>query len=89
MGKAGKAESAMAPVSARVPSSQQKCIQTIQELILRGTANSLRLRRAATPDPGLKPMVEELIQAQSNQLATLKALPLHLETGGTEDLSHD
>jgi rhomboid protease GluP len=71
----------------RDPSSQQKCTQTIQELILRGTANLLRLRRATTPDPGLKPMVDELIQAQSSQLARLKAVRLYLETGGAEDPS--
>jgi rhomboid protease GluP len=68
----------------RDPSSQQKCIQTIQELILRGTANLLRLRRATTPDPRLKQKVDELIQAQSNQLARLKAARFYLET----EISH-
>jgi rhomboid protease GluP len=73
----------------RDPSSKQKSTQIIRELIVRGSANLLRLRRATTPDPRLRPMVDELIQAQSNQLGRLRALRSYLETGGTEDLSHD
>ena len=69
------------------PSSQQSRTQTIQELIRRGTANLFRLRRVTTPDTGLIPMVDVLIQAQSDQLARLQAAQRYLETGGDEDLS--
>jgi rhomboid protease GluP len=69
------------------PSFQKKSEQTIEELIRRGTANLLRLRRATTPDASLKPIVNQLIQAQLGQLAKLKAARQYLETGDVEVLS--
>ncbi|MFI5457269.1 MAG: rhomboid family intramembrane serine protease [Isosphaerales bacterium] len=69
------------------PPDQQKHLHNIQELAQRGTANLARLRRATTPVPSLRIMVDELIQAQNSQLGGLRASRRFLETGNTDDLT--
>ena len=45
------------------------------------------LRRATTSDPLLKNMVKALVEAQSSQLAGLRAAERFLETGDPENLN--
>jgi len=69
------------------PPDQQRHLHNIQELAQRGTTNLARLRRATTPDPSLRIMVDELIRAQDSQLAGLRATRRYLETGNADDLT--
>jgi len=69
------------------PPDQRRHLHNIKELLERATANLARLRRAKTPEPGLRIMIDGLIQAQVSQLAGLRATRRYLETGNTDDLS--
>jgi len=69
------------------PPTVQTYFQNIQNLTERGTKNLARLRRATTSDPGLRTMVDSLIQAQTSQLARLEAARRYLETGNALDLT--
>jgi len=69
------------------PPEHQRQLHNVQGLAERGAANLVRLRRATTPDPGLRIMVDAIIHAQAGQLAGLRAMRRYLETGNTDDLT--
>jgi rhomboid protease GluP len=69
------------------PASRTAGTQPIAVLIERGTANRARLLRVSTPDPGLKTIVANLIEAQSEQIRRLHAARRFLDGEGNDDLS--
>jgi hypothetical protein len=68
-------------------SQRQKHLKSVVKLEERAGANAARLRRVATPDPGLRTMLGALIRAQAGQLAELNAAHRYLETGNRDDLT--
>ena len=62
-------------------------LETVRDLIRRAGSNLTALRRATTPYPPLQSMVKALVEAQSRQLAGLRAAERYLETGDPEHLS--
>ncbi len=49
--------------------------------------NRARMRIAVTPDPALRELVDDVVRAQSAQLAGLEAQRAYLETGNREHLN--
>ena len=62
-------------------------LRKVRVLAVRAQANLTALRRAATPDVRLKSMIDAMVEAQSNQLAALRAAERFLETGDTKNLN--
>ncbi len=62
-------------------------LETLRDLIQRGHANLAALRRATSPYAPLQSMVKALVEAQSRQLAGLRAAGRYLETGDLENLT--
>ena len=69
------------------PVARNTHLEAIRDLTRRGLSNLAALRRAATPYPPLKSMVNALIAAQSSQIAGLRAAERFLETGDPEHLT--
>jgi rhomboid protease GluP len=61
--------------------------QRVDELIVRAQVNRVRMQTAVTPDPALRGLVADVVQAQSAQLAALEAQRAYLESGNREHLS--
>jgi rhomboid protease GluP len=67
--------------------SRQDLSQTLRKLQERAVANQGRLGRTVTPDPGLQPIRQALIDGQTAQLAMLAAMLEYLETRNPERLT--
>jgi rhomboid protease GluP len=68
------------------PGARAVHLNTIRALVKRALANLKTLRRATTPDPELRKMLIALVEAQSSQLAGLRAAERFLGTGDAENL---
>ena len=63
------------------PDARKDHLKNIRALEGRAVANLAAFRRATTPDPRLQSMMNALVEAQSSQLAGLRAAERFLETG--------
>jgi rhomboid protease GluP len=66
--------------------SLQRCVATIHELSERGQRNLPRIRRATTPDPELRSLVDVLYGAQVHQLEYIRAVRRYVESGRRDEL---
>jgi rhomboid protease GluP len=66
--------------------SPESGVATIQELSERAARNLPRIRRATTPDPELRALVDALYRAQSRQLERLRSTRRYVESGGSQEL---
>src|SRR5262249_7014268 len=69
------------------PQASAAHLKTTRDFIRRAVENLTTLGRVSTPDPLLKEMLKSFIEAQSSQLAGLRAAERFLETGDQENLN--
>jgi rhomboid protease GluP len=69
------------------PQASAGHLKSTREFIGRSVENLTTLGRVSTPDPVLKEMLKSFIEAQSGQLAGLRATERFLETGDPQNLN--